>query len=50
MRDWGYGWTLLLAIPAAGLIQSARTFNEGQAKGSDVYSREHMPLPLAQPL
>ena len=37
-----------ITIPAAGLVQTVRTYNDGQSKNSDVFLREHMPLPVAK--
>lgn len=38
-----------MIVPVAGLVQTVRTYNDGQAKSSDVFAREHMPLPIAKP-
>jgi fumarate reductase flavoprotein subunit len=37
-----------MGVPAAALRHSVRTYNDGQAVGSDMLGREHMPKPLVQ--
>ncbi len=36
-------------IDKAGLLSTVATYNEGQASGTDVFGREHMPRPIAKP-
>ncbi|MSO98116.1 MAG: FAD-dependent oxidoreductase [Rhodospirillaceae bacterium] len=37
-----------LGITPNGLIQSVANYNDGQAKGVDIFGRKHMPLPMAR--
>jgi fumarate reductase flavoprotein subunit len=38
-----------LGITVNGLMQAVNIYNDGQAKGTDVFGRVHMPLPLIRP-
>jgi fumarate reductase flavoprotein subunit len=39
----------VIGVTVNGLVQSVGVYNDGQAKGSDVFGRTHMPLPLVRP-
>jgi fumarate reductase flavoprotein subunit len=43
------GLAKIIGITVNGLVQAVNVYNDGQSKGSDVFGRMHMPLPLVRP-